>query len=77
MRKGRINLLNNKYIIACHIELNKGTKVFFVPPVEYHCSGPVVFNISCSRTPDIISLQLCTPRVVVFKLYIVYNLHKK
>jgi hypothetical protein len=44
MRKRRINLLNNKYIITCHIEINKGTKVFYVPPgvrvplVEYHCS---------------------------------------
>ena len=28
MRKRRINLLNNKYIIAYHIKINKGTKVF-------------------------------------------------
>jgi hypothetical protein len=32
MRKGRIKLLNNKYIIACHIKINEGTKVFYVPP---------------------------------------------
>jgi hypothetical protein len=25
MRKRRINLLNNKYIIASHVEINKGT----------------------------------------------------
>jgi hypothetical protein len=30
MRKRRIKLLN-KYIIACHIKINKGTKVFYVP----------------------------------------------
>jgi hypothetical protein len=32
MRKRRIKLLNNKYIIAYHIKINKGTKVFYVPP---------------------------------------------
>jgi hypothetical protein len=32
MRKRRIKLLNNKYIIACHIKINKETKVFYVPP---------------------------------------------
>jgi hypothetical protein len=32
MRKRRIKLLNDKYIIACHIRINKGTKVFCVPP---------------------------------------------
>jgi hypothetical protein len=32
MRKMRIKLLNNKYIIACHIKISKGTKVFYVPP---------------------------------------------
>jgi hypothetical protein len=32
MRKRRINLLNSKYIIACHITINKGTKVIYVPP---------------------------------------------
>jgi hypothetical protein len=31
MRKRIIKLLNNKYIIACYIEINKGTKVFYVP----------------------------------------------
>jgi hypothetical protein len=28
MRKGRMKLLNNKYIIAYHIKINKGRKVF-------------------------------------------------
>jgi hypothetical protein len=28
MRKRRISVLNNKYIIAYHIKINKGTKVF-------------------------------------------------
>jgi hypothetical protein len=43
MRKMRIKLLNNKYICACHIKINKGTKVLYVLPrvrvplVEYHC----------------------------------------
>jgi hypothetical protein len=32
MRKMRIKLLNNKYITACPIKINKGTKVFYVPP---------------------------------------------
>jgi hypothetical protein len=33
MKKRRIKLLNNRYIIiACHIKVNKGTKVFYVPP---------------------------------------------
>jgi hypothetical protein len=32
MRKRRFKLLNNKYIIACYIKINKGTKVFYVPP---------------------------------------------
>jgi hypothetical protein len=32
MRKRRIKLLNNKYIIAYYITFNKGTKVFYVPP---------------------------------------------
>jgi hypothetical protein len=32
MIKRRIKLLSNKYIIACHIKINKGTKVFYVPP---------------------------------------------
>jgi hypothetical protein len=27
MRKWRIKVLNNKYIIAYHIKINKGTKV--------------------------------------------------
>jgi hypothetical protein len=31
MRKTRIKLLNNKYIIACHIKINKETKVFTYP----------------------------------------------
>jgi hypothetical protein len=30
MRKRGLKLLNNKYIIACHIKINKGTKVFYV-----------------------------------------------
>jgi hypothetical protein len=51
MIKRRIKLLNNKYIIASHIKINKGTNVFYVPLrrlrvppevrvplVEYHCS---------------------------------------
>jgi hypothetical protein len=28
MRERRIKLLNNKYIIAYHIKINKGTKVW-------------------------------------------------
>jgi hypothetical protein len=32
MRKRRIKLLNNKYIIAYHIQINKGTKAFYVRP---------------------------------------------
>jgi hypothetical protein len=28
MKKRRIKLLNNKYIIAYHIKVNKGTKYF-------------------------------------------------
>ena len=30
MRKMRISALNSKYIIACHIKINKGTKVFYL-----------------------------------------------
>jgi hypothetical protein len=29
MRKRRVKLLNKKYIIAYHIKINKGTKVFY------------------------------------------------
>jgi hypothetical protein len=29
MRKGKIKVLNNKYIIACDIKINRGTKVFY------------------------------------------------
>jgi hypothetical protein len=29
MKKRKIKLLNNKYIIVCHIKINKGTKVFY------------------------------------------------
>jgi hypothetical protein len=43
MRKRRIKLLNNTYIIAYHININEGTKAFYIPPkclrvplVEYH-----------------------------------------
>jgi hypothetical protein len=43
MIKRRIKRLNNKYIVSCHIKINKGTKVFYVPlgcvrvpPVQYH-----------------------------------------
>jgi hypothetical protein len=32
MRKRRIKLLNNKYIIACHIKINEGTKELYEPP---------------------------------------------
>jgi hypothetical protein len=32
MRKRKIKLFNNKYMMACHIKINKGTKVFYVPP---------------------------------------------
>jgi hypothetical protein len=32
MRKKRIKLLNNKYIIDCQIKINKGTQVYYVPP---------------------------------------------
>jgi hypothetical protein len=32
MIKRRIKLLNNKYVIACRIKINKGAKVFYVPP---------------------------------------------
>jgi hypothetical protein len=35
-----------------------------VPPVEYHWSGAVVFNLFVRVPPDIISLQLGTPKVV-------------
>jgi hypothetical protein len=28
MKKGRINILNKKYIIAYHTKINKGTKLF-------------------------------------------------
>jgi hypothetical protein len=38
MRKKRIKLLNNKYIVACHTKINEETKVFYVHPVEYHWS---------------------------------------
>jgi hypothetical protein len=40
MRKRRIKLLNNKYIIAYHIKINKGTKIFYVPPkMSLHTPG--------------------------------------
>ena len=29
MRKRKTQVLNNKYIIACHIKINKETKVFW------------------------------------------------
>jgi hypothetical protein len=48
MRKRRNKLLNNKYIIVCHIKINKEQRYFTyplgctpgvrVPPVEYHWS---------------------------------------
>ena len=36
MRKRRINVLNNKYIIACHIKINKGTKENYI--IKYFVS---------------------------------------
>jgi hypothetical protein len=45
MRREGLKLLNNKYIIVCHIKINKGTKVFYVPPKM------------SSRTPGLIPLQ--------------------
>jgi hypothetical protein len=40
-------------------------------------SSSVVFSLYYSRTPGVIYLQLCTPKVVgvEFKLYTVYNPH--
>jgi hypothetical protein len=43
------------------------------------CSSVVVFNLFSLRTPYVIPLYLCTPKIVdvQFKLYIVYTLHLK
>jgi hypothetical protein len=38
MRERRIKLLNNKYIIVCHIKINRGTKVFYVPLKMSSCT---------------------------------------
>jgi hypothetical protein len=54
VRKRKIKLLNNKYIIAYYIKINKETKVFYVPPKM------------CSRTPG--GMRTNIPVVVVFSL---------
>jgi hypothetical protein len=50
------------------------TELFFV-----QWSSTAAFNLFVRVPPHIISLQLCTPKVVgaQFKLYTVYNLHLK
>jgi hypothetical protein len=45
-------------IFAAHLAASCGA------PFENHCSIAAVFNFFCSLTPYIISLQLCTLKVV-------------
>jgi hypothetical protein len=57
MRKNRIKLLNNKYIIAYHTRINKGTKVFLQSKIIWVNIYQLLINVVLKLAAQIRIIQ--------------------